>query len=68
MIMETSIQAKFLVPMAVSLAFGVAFATIFILIVVPCFYLVIEDFKALLGMGSSEPSSTTPAVIEPLEA
>ena len=35
---ETSIQAQFLIPMVVSLAFGVAFATTVTLILVPCLY------------------------------
>ncbi|MDE0881356.1 MAG: efflux RND transporter permease subunit [Myxococcota bacterium] len=47
MLLETSIQAKFLVPMAVSLAFGVLFATVVILFLVPSIYLVLEDISAL---------------------
>ena len=38
-------QTKFLSPMAVSLGFGLLFATILILIVLPCFYLIIDDLK-----------------------
>lgn len=45
MIMETSRQARFLIPMAISLGFGVLFATIITLVMVPCFYLVTEDLK-----------------------
>jgi multidrug efflux pump subunit AcrB len=40
---ETSIQAQFLIPMAVSLAFGVLFATAITLILVPIIYIVLED-------------------------
>lgn len=40
---QTSIQAQFLVPMAVSLAFGVAFATLVTWIFVPCCYAALED-------------------------
>lgn len=43
LLLERSMQARFLVPMAISLAFGVLFATVISLIVVPCGYLVIED-------------------------
>ena len=43
MILEPSMQARFLVPMAISLAFGVALATFVVLLVVPCFYLILED-------------------------
>ncbi len=46
LILERSIQAKFLIPMAISLGFGILFATGITLILIPCFYLVIEKFKA----------------------
>ncbi len=46
--METSMQAKMVIPMAVSLAFGVLFATIVTLIMIPSLYLVIEDIKNLI--------------------
>ena len=38
-------KAKFLVPMAISLAFGVLFATLITLILVPTSYMIIEDIK-----------------------
>ena len=41
-------QTKFLSPMAVSLGFGLLFATILILIVLPCFYLIMDDLKELV--------------------
>ena len=41
-------QTKFLSPMAVSLGFGLLFATILILIVLPCFYLIMDDIKDLI--------------------
>ena len=47
MIFETSRQARFLIPMAVSLGFGVLFATMITLALVPCIYLIVEDFKNL---------------------
>ena len=43
LILETSVQAQFLIPMAVSLAFGVVFATTITLLFVPIIYLVLED-------------------------
>jgi multidrug efflux pump subunit AcrB len=49
LMMERSMQARFLIPMAVSLAFGVLFATFITLILVPCGYLIIEDLKAIPG-------------------
>ncbi len=51
MIFETSVQARFLIPMAIALGFGILFATISTLIVVPAFYLVLEDIKRLFGYG-----------------
>lgn len=44
MILETSPQARFLVPMAVSLGFGIMF-TIIVLGLVPCIYLIADDVK-----------------------
>jgi multidrug efflux pump subunit AcrB len=41
-------QTKFLSPMAVSLGFGLLFATILILIVLPCFYLIMDDLKEII--------------------
>lgn len=45
MIFETSMQARFLVPMAISIGFGVLFATFIILLLVPALYLVVEDCR-----------------------
>ena len=47
MILETSVQAQFLVPMAVSLGFGVLFVTVIVLLVVPALYSIIEDVRDL---------------------
>jgi multidrug efflux pump subunit AcrB len=43
MIFETSRQAQFVIPMAISLGYGLLFTTIFILLVVPCVFLVVKD-------------------------
>ncbi|MHC4203577.1 MAG: efflux RND transporter permease subunit [Planctomycetota bacterium] len=45
MITERSIQARFLIPMAISLAFGVMFATCITLVLVPSLYMILEDIK-----------------------
>ncbi|WP_421773207.1 efflux RND transporter permease subunit [Gracilimonas sp.] len=42
-ILETSIQATQLIPMAISLGFGIVFATSIILVLVPCLYMILED-------------------------
>ncbi len=47
-ILERSQQARHLIPMAISLGFGIIFATAIILIVVPCLYLVAEDAREKL--------------------
>jgi len=48
-ITETSRQARFLIPMAISLGFGIFFATLITLIMVPCLYIILEDFKGLFS-------------------
>ncbi|TAG10559.1 MAG: efflux RND transporter permease subunit [Verrucomicrobia bacterium] len=45
LVLETDVQGKFLAPMAVSLAFGILFATVITLFLVPCIYLILEDPK-----------------------
>ena len=45
MLLERSLQARFLIPMAISLAFGVLFATCITLILVPSLYMIFEDIK-----------------------
>ncbi|WP_321393885.1 efflux RND transporter permease subunit [uncultured Desulfuromusa sp.] len=47
MIFETSRQARFLIPMAISLGFGILFATLIALFLVPCLYLMVEDVQQL---------------------
>lgn len=46
MIFERSMQARFLIPMAVSLGFGILFSTFIILLVTTSFYLILEDIKS----------------------
>ncbi|MDZ7847915.1 MAG: efflux RND transporter permease subunit [Owenweeksia sp.] len=45
-ILETSRQAYHLIPMAISLGFGIVFATAIILVIVPCLYMILEDIGA----------------------
>ncbi|NMV28479.1 efflux RND transporter permease subunit, partial [Vibrio parahaemolyticus] len=40
---ETSLQARFVIPMAVALGFAVLYATVLTLVLVPCLYLMLED-------------------------
>jgi multidrug efflux pump subunit AcrB len=46
MLFETSMQAQFVIPMAISLSFGIVFATTMTLILVPCCYRIVYDLKA----------------------
>jgi multidrug efflux pump subunit AcrB len=47
LLFERSTQADFLKPMAISLAFGIVFATFITLVLVPTSYMILEDFKWL---------------------
>src|SRR5690606_7767165 len=57
MIFETSLQARFLIPMTLSLGFGVLFATVITLLLVPALYMTLEDVHVLFGkaFGASGP-------------
>jgi len=46
-VFESSLQAQFVIPTAISLAFSVLFATLVTLLMVPCLYMVLEDSKHL---------------------
>jgi len=47
-ILETSLQAQFVIPMAISLSFGIIFATVITLFLIPSLYLLQEDFGRLM--------------------
>ncbi|RKX38010.1 MAG: hypothetical protein DRP64_16480, partial [Verrucomicrobia bacterium] len=47
MLMETSRQARFLIPMAISLGFGILFATFITLLLIPSLTLILEDLGNL---------------------
>ena len=49
MIFETSRQAQFITPMAVSLGFGILFATTITLAIVPCLCAITEDIKGIFS-------------------
>jgi multidrug efflux pump subunit AcrB len=63
LLLERSMQAQFLIPMAVSLGFGVLFATIISLLLVPAGYLVGEDLAALVA---SRPARRRGEIASPL--
>lgn len=51
---ETSLQAQFLIPMAVAIVFGLAYGTVLILLFVPATLTVIESTRAKLGLKSPD--------------
>ncbi len=53
MILEKSMQAQFLIPMAISLGFGIMFATGITLLLIPSLYLVLEDVRSLFGLPTA---------------
>ncbi len=53
-IMERSTQATQLIPMAISLGFGIVFATAIILVIVPCMYMMLEDVTDWVGSSDSD--------------
>lgn len=55
LLLERSLQAQFLIPMAISPAFGVLFATVITLILVPCLYIVLEDIMIALPWLRPQP-------------
>lgn len=52
-ILEKSMQARYLIPMAVSIAFGVAFATLLTLLLIPCLFLILNDLRRFIGFLKS---------------
>jgi multidrug efflux pump subunit AcrB len=50
MIFESSVQARFLMPMAITLGFGILFGAFVTLIVTPSLYMMLEDLKKLLNI------------------
>ncbi len=50
LLFEKATQAQFLIPMAVSLGFGIIFATLITLIMVPVNYLIVEEVKAFVKL------------------
>ena len=72
LMLEKSVQAQFLIPMAVALAFGVLFATLISLLLVPASYLIIEDIlrplrwlygRRTVPAVAGAASATEPAVV-----
>ena len=52
---ETSMQAQMVIPMAVSRAFGILFATVITLVLVPCLYNILGDIGVRRVRGPQNP-------------
>ncbi|MEL6746816.1 MAG: efflux RND transporter permease subunit, partial [Pseudomonadota bacterium] len=69
LLLETSLQAQVLIPLVTSLAFGLLASTVLVLIVVPAFYAILDDFglsaKTDEHIHSGEPKAPTPAIATP---
>jgi multidrug efflux pump subunit AcrB len=63
LLFEKSTQAQFLIPMAVSLAFGILFATFITLILVPINYMLVEKLK---GNSADSRQSTNLPEAQPI--
>ncbi len=62
MIFFSTGQTAFLAPMAVSLGFGLLFATVLILVAVPCFTLIADDLRNVLRSATGRlPPAAQPA-------
>lgn len=55
MLFETSVQAQFVIPMALSLSFGIVFASAITLVLVPCLYVMAETNRRFFGLILSVP-------------
>ena len=69
LLLEQSTQADFLKPMAISLAFGVVFATFITLVLVPTSYMILEDikwvFRRVLRRPEPDPAQEPGQVLQP---
>ena len=66
---EKSVQAQFLIPMAISMSFGLMGATVLVLILVPALYLLLHDVQSMwhwLRTGSFAEESHAPALVDTL--
>jgi Cu/Ag efflux pump CusA len=68
LLFETSLQAQFLIPMATSISFGLAFTTLLVLFFIPALLSIHEDLAERLR-GRAEPAPLSPpGAVAPAEA
>ena len=58
MMVEKSLQAQFLIPMAISLGFGVLFSTLVTLLLIPCGYIILDDIHSRINRLLKRPDKT----------
>jgi multidrug efflux pump subunit AcrB len=61
LIATASAATGFIVPVAISLAFGVLFATVITLLLIPSLYMIVEDWLGFLAHRKANRSSLAPA-------
>ena len=66
LMLEKSLQAQMLIPMAISLAFGVVFSAFITLLLVPCGYFILDDIGGWLKRWVGQSSEAHPIEGEPL--
>ena len=64
---DTSAPAQFLIPMAISLGFGILYATFITLIMVPCNYVILEDIKSIFNSKDEKTDTTYEPLSETLD-
>ena len=62
LIFEDSLQAQYIIPMAISLGFGIVFATAIIVVLVPSLYLILEDVRISLGVSNHHSGTAQQAI------
>jgi len=67
LIFEKSTQAQFLIPMAVSLGFGILFATFITLVLVPINYLILDDLARLFRLTRPEADHALGPTLDKME-
>jgi Cu/Ag efflux pump CusA len=68
LMLEQSFQARFLIPMAISISFGLMSSTVLVLTALPCFLVILDDLKAAFyylwfGLPRPQPQSTPAAAL-----
>lgn len=58
MLIENSLQAQSMLPMAISLAFGIVFATVITLLLIPCLFLILNDLTGAASKQVSEQAAS----------